>query len=225
MKDKKSGNAPFLIAVAAVVTVTCAVILTAVCSAGKKLNFSAVFYFVCYSVEDNAVSADSLSSALESFGGAGYVLEYGGEFYVTASCYYSQSDADKVKGSLLKKGLNCSTLKAESKSYEVSSIFGGNAQLYEGNLNTLFSLSEMCYECANGLDTGEYGAEKAKSALDGVKSALKGLERANPSNCFSGELKRLCAECESVESGHVRAFSMRKLQIAIADTILNVDIA
>ena len=45
---------------------------------------------------------------------------------------------------------------------------------------------------------------------------------ANADNCFSGEIRRLIAECDNVNEGYVYSKDLRRLQIAIADSIINV---
>ena len=98
----------------------------------------------------------------------------------------------------------------------------GSAQLYTGNLNTLQSLSCMAYDCANALDTGEYSQNQAKTVILSIESGLKGLFTANSDNCFSEHLRRLLKECEALKSGYVYSKDLRRLQIAVADTIINI---
>lgn len=213
---------PFFISVVAVITISVAIILVAVSCAGSKITFKTTFYFVCYSVEDNAVSASSVSSAVSNYGGAGYILEYDGEFYVTVSCYYAENDAKTVCESLKRRDLQCEVLEVSTDEYALKSASARqNAQLYLGNLNTLQSLSALAYECANALDTGVYGQSNAKSVISDIGNALEGLLTANEENCFSTELRRLIAECRNAGGGYVYSKDMRKLQIAIADVIIN----
>lgn len=213
---------PFIITVAAALSVTAAIILCAVYLGNYTLTFNAEYYFICYAVRDNSISADAISESVSSYGGAGYVLEYGGEYYVTVSCYYTENEASRVKQSLLRRGLNCSVLKIETDEYPLQSSARNKEKLYLGNLNTLNSLSKLCYECANGLDTGSYSQSAAKSVLKDILSGLDGLSLSNTENCFSGEIRRLIAECKSVGDGYILSKNMRKLQIAIADTVINI---
>lgn len=225
MGARFKGISPFFVSVAIVLSVTAAIILSAICFGGSTIYFEAEYYFVCYSMRDNALSADAISDTVSSYGGAGYVLEYDGKYYITVACYYSENEANRVRQNLLKRGLNCSVLSIETNNYSIQSFEArSKEQLYIGNLNTLHSLSELCYKCANGLDTGEYGQSSAKSVLADVKSGLNGLKTANTKNCFYGEIRRLIAECEAFESGFLYSKDMRKLQIAIADTIININL-
>lgn len=215
----------FFISVVVAVTVTVAVILTAVSCSGSKINFKTTFYFVCYAATDNAISAGSISTAVSNYGGAGYVLEYDGAFFITVSCYYNENDAKSVCESLKRRDLECQVLKIETDEYPLKSTAArSHAQLYTGNLNTLQTLSILAYECANALDTGAYGQSKAKSVVSDVENALRGLLNANAENCFSTDLRRLLAECEVLRGNYVYSKDMRKLQIAIADAIINAEL-
>ena len=216
---------PFIISVATVLTATILIITSvASCSAGT-LTFKASFYFVCYAVKDNSVSASSISGAVSSYGGAGYILDYGGAYYVTVSCYYRESDALTVCESLKKRDMNCTVLTIDTDSYTLKTRNAkNNSKLYLGNLNTLNNLSAIAYECANALDTGEYDQTKAKAVIADVYGGLGGLLSANADNCFTGELRRLSAICADAGEGYIYSKDLRKLQIAIADTIINADL-
>lgn len=214
---------PFAISIFSAVAATCAAVVFAVNFGKVKIPFEREFFFVCFSVKDSAVSAAAVSDSVSNLGGAGYVLEYGGNYYITISCYYNGNDAENVRQSLLRRGMECSVLAVETNEYILKSGKKELKALYSGNLNTLYSLSEMCYRCANGLDGGELGQTAAREILKAVKNGLDGLKKANVLNCFSKEIDRLSAECEAAGKGYIFSKSMRKLQIAIADTIINID--
>lgn len=213
---------PFIISVSLVLAVTIFICAFAASCGNSYLEFNACYYFVCYSMEDNSVSASSMSSAVSNYGGAGYILEYNGAYYVTVSCYYEERDANAVKKELNGRGLKCSVLKIETKKYRLQTAYAKkNSSLYRGNLNTLHSLSQMAYKCANALDTGEYNQTKAKNVINDIKNGLNGLLTANEGNVFSTEIRRLLAECSDAADGYVYSKDLRKLQIAIADGIIN----
>ncbi len=213
----------FFIAVSAVVAVTVIICIAAASCNGGKIHFKSCYYFVLYSMEDNSVSAGSISSAVSDYGGAGYILEYNGVYYVTIACYYEEKDADRVCAELQNRAFGCRVLEVETDEYRLQSTGAKKyAKLYEGNLNTLHSLSKIAYECANFLDTGEYGQEKAKSVLKNLKSGLEGLIANNQNNCFTTELNRLKALTEDAASGYIYSKDLRKLQIAILDTVINI---
>lgn len=218
-------NLKFICAVTAVVLVTVAICISAVSCSGSKITFESCYYYVCYRITDNSVSAASLSGTVTSYGGAGYILNYDKDYYVTISCYYGESDAQSVCASLKKRDLDCSVLSVETDSYKLKNSYAKkNAELYKGNLNTLHSLSVIAYECANGLDTGEINQIKAKDILLNIESGLNSLLKANPDNCFTYNLSYLIALCEDKESGYLYSKDMRYLQIAITDPIINADL-
>ncbi|MDE6504498.1 MAG: hypothetical protein K2L42_01350 [Clostridia bacterium] len=225
MRLRGQKVSPFFISLTAVLAVTAALIILSVSCTGNVIRFKSAFYFVCYAVKDNAVSAGSVSDAVSSFGGAGYVLEYGNAYYITVSCYYTEQDAQTVCKGLKKRNLDCEVLAIEKDEYALQSIGAkSKTQLYTGNLNTLQSLSHMAYDCANALDTGEYSQNNAKAVVFSIENTINGLMKANADNCFSEHFRRLTKECEALKSGYIYSKDMRKLQIAVADTIINVNL-
>lgn len=212
------------IIVGAVITVVLAVIilLCALPSCGEKLDFSATFYYVCYNAPDNAHSAGSMSSVVNSYGGAGYVVEQNGGYYVTVSCYYEQRHAESVCSTLEKKGLNCFVLKVEADGYKLKGNAKKNSEKYEGNLNTLLDISKMCYNLANAMDGFSCDQAGAKTLLCDLRTGLDSLARQNTGNCFSHEIAALKARCADVSYGIVLSRDVRALQIAVCDCIANI---
>jgi len=72
------------------------------------------------------------------------------------------------------------------------------------------------------MDGGTHNQQEAKSLLAEVKTGLESLYRANKTNCFSGELSSLIAECDDASHGYVFSYDVRRLQIAITDSIIHV---
>ena len=64
----------FAIAIGAVLCVSVIICFCAFSFSGKKIAFEAEYYFVCYRVTDNSISASSISGTVSSYGGAGYIL-------------------------------------------------------------------------------------------------------------------------------------------------------
>ncbi|MDE7453425.1 MAG: hypothetical protein K2N22_03355 [Clostridia bacterium] len=222
-KDKR--NTAFIAAVSAVIAITVIICICAFSFSGGSVEFESSYYFVCYRSPDNVVSAGSISSAVSSYGGAGYILDYDGKYYVTVSCYYRENDANTVCESLKRRDLECAVLTVKTDKYPVKSYSAKrNAKLYKGNFNTLNSLSLLAYECANGLDTGEYNQTKAKDVLAAIKNGLNGLKSTNKNNCFTDVLDSLIDECDDLKDGYLFSKDMRYLQIAIADKIINAEL-
>ena len=47
---------------------------------------------------------------------------------------------------------------------------------------------------------------------------------SNQNNCFTNELKRLKALTEDAANGYIYSKDLRKLQIAILDTVININL-
>lgn len=215
-----------LVAVAVPIIFTLALAVIIICCAvplcNTTLEFSAKFYYVCYKSPTDAQSASSVSGVVHSYGGAGYIIENDGKYYVTISCYYEQKDANSVCTNLNNKGLSCTVIVAEANAISLPPSAKSKAENYKGTLNTLYSLSVMCYDLANGMDGGEHNQSSAKSLLAEIRTGLDSLYRTNKTNCFSGELSALIAECDDVSHGYVFSYDVRRLQIAITDSIIHV---
>lgn len=202
---------------AVVIAVLCAIPLGV-----KKLNFSATFYYVCYDCPSDATSASSISNLVHGYGGAGYIINCGGNYYVTVACYYGEKEAQTVQNNLAKKGLSCFVVSVKGDNYKLSGSASRYAKKYEGNLNSMLSVSRLCYDLANSLDKFQVGQSGAKSVLAEVSKTLSGLCSQNVNNCFTSELANLKAECEDTAYGYVFAYDVRRLQIAVCDAIINI---
>ena len=207
------------VAIAAIILTCCLL-----SSAEKKLNFKATFYYVCYDSPRDAHSASSMSSVVQSYGGAGYIICSNQKYYVTVSCYYKETDAETVCNSLKNKGLACLVVKVERDEYKLKSTAKKNAEKYQGNLNTLLSISKICYDLANSLDSMTQNQNGAKAVLADVKTDLNSLLRLNGANCFASELSALVAECDDVSDGYILSRDVRRLQVAVCDCIININL-
>ena len=218
---KKGLNLQLFFSLGIVVLATVIICFYAVSCSGGNLTFEETYYFVCYRMSDNAISAGSLSQTASSYGGAGYILPYGDNYYVTLSCYYKDDEAETVCSNLKQQDLECTVLKVETKKYKLANNSKNNKELYLGNFNTLNSLSAIAYDCANGLDTGKYSQSKAKQILTSITDTLKGLLKTNKNNCFTESIQSAITECENINGGYLLSKNMRYIQIALADRIIN----
>lgn len=214
----------FALPVIATFALAIIIIISVVPSCTSKIDFSAKFYYVCYNSPNNAQSAASVSGVVHSYGGAGYIVEKGGNYYVTVSCYYNEKDANTVCANLNNKGLACAVMRVQTGSFTLPSSAKDKAEIYSGTLKTMYSLTVMCYDLANGMDSGEYTQTSAKSLLGEVRTGLQSLYNANQSNCFTQEISALLAECDDASHGYVFSYDVRRLQIAIADSIIHAQL-
>ena len=213
-----------LLVMGTILLTTVVICLSAVSCSGGKLKFERTYYFVYYRMSDNILSASSLSEAVSSYGGAGYVFAHDNYYYATFACYKTQDEADQVISNLKKRDLECNALKVEIKNLRLQNRNAKkNRELYLGNLNTLDSLYSLAYECANGLDTGNYSQQKAKQILSSISDTLNGMLKNNSNNCFTQNIKSLIDDCDRA-GGYLLSKNMRFIQISIADKILHTEL-
>lgn len=218
----KFRKAAFLIA--AIVCAIVAAIVIPLTSCAYRVDCGFAFYYVCYDCPTDAVSASSISSLVESYGGAGYIICEDGEYYVTVACYYDEKDAQSVASTLAKKQLDCKVISAERESFTLSSARRRYAKRHLSVLNLLLQTSYILYDLANAVDSLECDQLQAKAVLGDVQTTLEGLERDNRSGCFAEATAALVAECEDVNYGYILSRDVRRLQIAVCDAIINTEI-
>jgi len=221
--EKKFPALKILALAAAAVCTFTAVMLSCLVNV-VSLDFSAVFYYVVYGSPTDEVSAASVSSLVHSYGGAGYIIECDGEYFVTVSCYFDKAQADEVCSDLNSSGISCAVIAASADGYGLKLRDAQYKAKYEGNLNTLLSLSKICYGLANSLDDLSVSQNGAKNMLTDVSYSLSGLLKSNAENCFTEQLNYLICECEDVSTGYVFSYDVRKLQIAICNALVNIKI-
>ena len=212
----------FLIAAASVAFAVVLIASLSSCSYSVSCDYR--FYYVCYDCPTDAVSASSISSLVESYGGAGYIVQSEGEYYVTVACYYDERDAQSVAQTLIKKQLNCQVIEVERQSFTLAPSRRRYAEKYLATLATLRQISAVLYDLANAVDSLSCDQVGAASVLSDVETTLEGLERDNTANCFAAETGALLAECRDANYGYILARDIRRLQIAVCDAIINTEI-
>lgn len=190
-------------------------------SCGYGLDFGAKFYYVCYKCPSDALSVSSISSLVESYGGAGYIVQVDGVNYVTVSAYYGEEEALSVQSALAEKQLSCQVVEVSRTDYSLPFRLRQNAQYYAQVLGALYSLSVMCYDLANDMDGLKVGQSAASAVLDGVQTSLDGLSKSGKGDEFCAQFSYLSAQCEDVNFGYILPGDVRRLQIAICDAIIN----
>ena len=166
-------GAGFFISIVGVLAVTLIICVCAFACNGGKIKFNAKYYFVCYRIADDAISASSLSGTVSSYGGAGYILNYKNSYYVTVSCYYTERDAQAVCDSLKKRDLDCSVLKTEITQFKLKGFSAQrNAQLYLGNLNTLTRFPPLPTTAQTGLTRASLRKARQKKLSLPLKAGL-----------------------------------------------------
>ena len=204
----------------------CVTIVLFACSCGgKRLTFNASFYFVCYKSQDDAHSASSVSGAVQSLGGAGYVISYGGKYYLTFACYYEDREAQSVCSSLKKQGLDCEVLNIRIDGYPVSQNNSSAANEYYGCLDTLCQIAGVMYNTANALAEGLLSQQGAKGVISASSLALRSLYKNSALAPFKSDFNYILSEMEEAANGFVYARDVRALQVALCDCVINAQFA
>lgn len=189
-----------------------------------RIQFEVNCFFVCYKSADDAHSASSVTSAVQSYGGAGYIVGLNGAYYVTVSCYYAPEDAEKVCLSLNSKGLKCEVIEAYSAGYDLPSALRGREGELLGSLDALLGAANIFYRAANSVDSGELDGEGVRSLIADARSAISGVARANRDNALGGEAEYLSALAEDcITEGVPLSRELRALQIAVLDCLLHLN--
>ncbi|HIU79363.1 MAG TPA: hypothetical protein IAC67_00410 [Candidatus Coproplasma excrementipullorum] len=219
-KNYMRGVAAALIAAAIIVV---AAVIAAIPSCKNTLEFSARYFFVCYKSTDDAYSASTISSTVQSYGGAGYIVKLGQSYYVTVACYYSDEDAQSICSTLVEEGLSCTVVEAYIGGYELPSRLSDSRDSILGSLTVLNQLGTIFYEAANAIDVGTLSNSAAQSVLSDARTALCGIMNGNQGNALYDEVKYLIALVDDIVGDYIYAREIRALQIAVCDALLNVN--
>lgn len=220
---KKSYRRGLVVIATAAAVIIVAAVIAAIPSCGSRVDFSVSYYFVCYKSADDAHSAASVSSTVQSYGGAGYIIKIETNYYVTVACYYSEEDAQSVCSSLGSQGLSCHVVEACTEGYDLSSDNSRDRSNILGALTALDQLGLIFYQTANSLDSGEISVSAAQSVIDDARSTLSGLSRSNSGNALYDEIEYLIALVDDISGSYIYAREIRALQVAVCDAILNVN--
>ncbi|MCD7729000.1 MAG: hypothetical protein LUI60_03715, partial [Clostridia bacterium] len=121
------------------------------------------------------------------------------------------------------RGINCGILSAQRSCYPLTTNNAlSNIKTYEGIINTLYQLSQMVYLCANGVDNGAYGKAAAADLIKNIEDCVYTLIEQNGDNCFTTALYDIINLCEECTNNNAYSKYLRAVQIAIADTLLNI---
>ena len=187
-----------------------------------KVSLNKKYYFLVRDCEDTTASA--VAGQVYLSGGAGYLLERAGENAVVLSCYFKQTDGERIQGMMREKGVDTRLLVLST---EVFALNGSNALLLkrvEENVDTVETCARILYETANNLERTSISQAEARAAVKGVISSLKGLRQENGDDSFS--LWNHCllkAERRGIEitEGILFAKDLRYLQVELCLMILS----
>lgn len=220
---KKTHLCGIFVFIAAAAVIIAAAAIAAIPTCSGRLEYSASFYFVCYKSADEAHSAASVSSTVQSYGGAGYIVKLEDSYYVTVACYYDRADADKVCSSMTEEGLACSVVEAYAGGYDLPRALYGKAEELSGALNTLYGVGTIFYQTANAIDSGTASYDAVLSVLSDARGTLEKVAQDNVDNALGGEAEYLVALADDLSGDRILSRELRALQIAVCDCIINLN--
>ncbi len=184
-QNKRGGNTFTFLAVIAVFLFTVILFVCVFCWYGRayaRVSLNKSYYFLVRSCEDTTASA--VAGQIYFAGGAGYLLQYGGENAVVLACYFRQTDAEYVLEVMAGKGLDVRLLELKSDDFTL----GGSKAAYRdkivANAGTVETSAKILYETANALERTDISQEEARAAVRGVVNSLKGLRSENAESLF-----------------------------------------
>ncbi len=182
--------------------------------APKSYKVDTTFYFLVLPVEDKTVSAWSQNVYVS--GGAGYVFTHEKQDYVALASYPTQAVAEGVQGTLQEKGQEVLILPLTLNALYFVGRENVEAQAsVEGTVTTLLGCTQLLYNTANGVDSGQYTQNEARAVIDELKRVLVGLQSeglAAFDNLLGGAVK----ECTAMTSGIIYAKDIRYLQLSLS---------
>ncbi len=168
----------FVVIVGILVCVSSAYLLsTAILSANIFQNNSSASFDkqIVYAISmDKSETKESLSDKikeLQSQNGAGYIYESENFFYVIASLYENQNDAEKVKSNLETSGVSAEILKIELSEIKIKGNFSAERkEILNKCLRADFDTFKVLYDVAISLDTNVFDKTKAKLQCNNIFS-------------------------------------------------------
>ena len=219
---KKAQIKALAVFAAAALSIVAAAVLAALPFCSRRLAFSAVYYLVCYKSADDAHSAGSVSSTVQSYGGAGYIVRYGNEYFVVVACYYDMRDAEEVRLSLKQYELDCRVVEAYAGGYALPVRLSARGGDIEGCLRTLDETGRIFYNAANAADGGNMAGGAAASVLSDARMTLCAVMEGNADNALGDEAGYIIALIDDLDASSVSAREFRVLQAAVCDCLINL---
>lgn len=188
-----------------------------------RIAFPQEYWFLVRACEESTAAAVVGSVYLS--GGAGYLIEEGGEQSVVLACYYTQTSAESVQSHLNGKGVETRILHLEPHDLALNGKNAAQSARIEANASLADSCAKILYETANKLELTEYSQEEARAAVRGVVSSLAGLRAGNEGSFYElWNAVLFGAERQGAElaEGILFAKDIRYLQVRLCYAIVNI---
>ena len=186
-----------------------------------EVKLDVTYYFLvrdCDTATAGAVAGEAYLS-----GGAGYLLD--NEDAVVLACYYKETDATFVRGTMSEKGIAVRVLTYKMRTFSLSGKNTQEKARIEANAKTVDAASRILYDTANGLERTDISQEEARAAVKGVVASLSGLTAGNEGSFYDlWNIALLRAERRGRElaEGILFAKDLRYLQIELCMAVLRL---
>lgn len=209
-----------MLAAAGIFVILAALLVGTAYAAGRKfarVEVKKTYYFLVRGCEESTAAA--VAGQVYVAGGAGYLW---GDC-VILSCYFLQSDAERVRSVMRQQGIE-----AEIRAEKIDSVIlnGGKAEQavrVGSNLEVADTCAHILYDCANGLERGSLSQTEAREGLRGVQKSLEGLRKGNGtlSDAWDRELYRAERRAAELSEGILFSKDLRYLQISLILAVLS----
>ena len=188
---------------------------------GSYIRFR-VKYHLVYCCEPSVERpASDLCASVKDMGYAGYVIEYGGMYYIAAAIESTSGAASDLAGSLSERGLKSGVVTLERINFELETYHAEqNARQYEYTLETLDAIVTELRNCVHDLVVGD--GEEARPSMRAMAAELYGLAADNTFNCFTAKLAYISALSSECAYGALLPRDVRCLIVAVVDCIISV---
>lgn len=175
-----------------------------------KVFSEKTYYAVCVAEGQTFVEVSNVVSPLKNYGGAGYVLKQNKKYYVVASIYQTEADAQKVcdnisgefEASVTKIKLDSLVLSSDYTSEQISAL--------KTSLDLVNRTFEKLYEVCVSFDKGEILEAEAKQKLQVFRETCQ-LEKENLSNTFKDNCDNIVTNVKIFQSEIVASLSALSL--------------
>lgn len=189
-----------------------------------RVSLDVTYYFLVRDCEDTTASA--VAGQVYLAGGAGYLLEKGGESAVVLACYFKETDADFVRETMSEKGVETQILALSGAEFTLNGDKSSERNRIVSNAATVETCAQILYDTANGLERTDLSQDEARAAVRGAVASLKGLRLENSDGFYeSWNYALYDAEKRGTEiaEGILFAKDLRYLQVELCMMIVSAN--
>lgn len=182
------------------------------------------YYFLVRDCEDTTASA--VAGQVYLAGGAGYLLEEAGSSAVVLSCYFRETDAERVQNMMAEKGIETRLVALKTEDFSLGKEATKFRERIKGNAETVETCAKILYETANDLERAAMTQNEARAAVRGVVTSLKGLRQGNSDEVFAlwnARLKEGERRGTEIAEGIIYCKDLRYLEVELLLAILKSD--